>query len=149
MNISWNTKALDKMSVRELFEVLKLRQSVFIVEQKCAYPDIDDIDLVAMHLYGCDDSGEMIVYARLIKPDVSYPQASIGRVVVSPAARGRRLGQVLMQQALQEMARLYPGQTIKIGAQEHLEKFYTDLGFKRTSAMYLEDGIPHIHMLRS
>ncbi len=146
MNISWNIKTLDELTSQKLFEVLKLRQSVFVVEQECPYPDIDDVDQVAMHLCGYTDSDQLIAYARLIKPGVSYKQSSLGRVVVSPAARGQRLGKILMQQALQEMNRLYPEQTIKIGAQERLEKFYTGLGFKKTSEMYMEDGIPHIHM---
>jgi len=149
MNISWNTKALDELSTQELFSILQLRQDVFVVEQECPYPDIDETDQLAMHCYGLDQNRELIAYARLIKPGVSYPEASIGRVVVAPAARGLKLGKLLMLESLKEMARLYPQQTIKIGAQEHLEKFYTDLGFVRSSAMYIEDGIPHIHMIRS
>ena len=101
-----------------------------------------------MHLCGYDNKGCLVAYARLVKPGVSYPQATLGRVVVSPAARGLRLGETLMLKALEEMQRLHPGQTIKIGAQDHLEKFYNDLGFIRVSEMYLEDGIPHIHMTR-
>ncbi len=149
MKLIWHTKTFDELSTLALFNILKLRQSVFVVEQQCAYPDIDDTDAVAQHMCGYAESGELLAYARLIKPGVSYPQASIGRVVVCPSARGLRLGEVLMQQALIEMGRLYPNQVIKIGAQEHLEKFYTRLGFERSSAMYMEDGIPHIHMLRA
>lgn len=148
MTLFWKTKPFKALSTQALFDILKLRQSIFVVEQECPYPDIDDTDLVAMHLYGCNEAGELIAYARLIKPGVSYPQASIGRVAISPSARGLRLGETLMQAALQEMDRLYPGQAIKLGAQEHLEKFYSDLGFRRISAMYMEDGIAHIHMLR-
>jgi len=148
MKLSWTTKTLDELTIRELFDALKLRQSVFVVEQECPYPDIDDTDKVAMHLCGHNAEGELLAYARLIKPGVSYAQASIGRVLVSPAARGMRLGEALMLEALKEMSRLYPGQAIKLGAQERLEKFYTDLGFKRVSEMYIEDGIPHIHMTR-
>lgn len=146
MTLSWNTKPFANLTAQELFEILKLRQSVFVVEQACAYPDIDDTDLISDHLCGYNEAGVLVAYARLIKPGVSYTQSSIGRVVVSPSARGHRLGATLMRQALQEMSHLYPNQPIKIGAQEHLEKFYNDLGFSRASEMYLEDGIPHIHM---
>ena len=149
MKLIWTTKTLDELSTLALFDILKLRQSVFVVEQECAYPDIDDTDSAAQHLCGYNESGALLAYARLIKPGVSYPEASIGRVVISASARGLRLGEALMQQALLEMARLFPNQVIKIGAQEHLEKFYTSLGFERSSAMYIEDGIPHIHMLRA
>ncbi len=147
MKLNWNTSAFEQLDTRTLFEILKLRQSVFVVEQECAYPDIDDIDLEAMHLCGWNGS-QLLAYARLIRPGVSYPQASIGRVVVSPTARGSQLGRVLMIEALRQTDILYPTQAIKIGAQERLEKFYTDLGFERISEMYLEDGIPHIHMIR-
>ena len=148
MSISWKTKSFENLDTRELYQLLMLRQAVFVVEQQCAYPDLDASDLVAMHLCGLDDNGELIAYARLIEPGVSYAQASIGRVVVSPNARGQGLGPTLMNTALAEMATLYPGQAIKIGAQQHLEKFYNDLGFETISKMYLEDGIPHIYMLR-
>jgi ElaA protein len=149
MKLSWKTHSFESLETRQLFYLLALRQEVFVVEQECAYPDIDELDLLAMHLCGHNHNGELVAYARLIKPGLSYPQASIGRVVVSPRARGLKLGLSLMQVALLEMAKLYPHQAIKIGAQQHLEKFYNDLGFETISAMYLEDGIPHIHMMRS
>jgi len=149
MKINWQTLSFENLKTTELFELLMLRQAVFVVEQQCPYPDIDELDLVAMHLCGRNADGELIAYARLLKPGLSYQQASIGRVVVSPTARGLKLGQALMQAALLEMEKLYPDQAIKIGAQQHLEKFYNELGFKTISAMYLEDDIPHIHMLRS
>lgn len=147
MKLYWKIKAFTELSTQELFEILKLRQEIFVVEQECAYPDIDDTDLVSMHLSGHNENNELVAYARLIEPGVSYDQASIGRIVVSPAARGQRLGESLMHTALNEMEVLFPQKAIKIGAQQHLEKFYNDLGFKTISEMYLEDGIPHIHML--
>lgn len=149
MKISWQTHSFENLKTAELFELLLLRQTVFIVEQQCPYPDIDELDLVAMHFCGRNDDGQLIAYARLLKPGLSYQQASIGRVVVSPSARGLKLGRTLMQAALLEMEKLYPEQAIKIGAQQHLERFYNQLGFETISAMYLEDDIPHIHMLRS
>lgn len=149
MKINWQTHSFEDLKTTELFELLMLRQAVFVVEQQCPYPDIDELDLVSMHLCGHNESGELIAYARLLKPGLSYQQASIGRVVVSPIARGLNLGKTLMQTALLEVEKLYPGQAIKIGAQQHLEKFYNELGFETISDMYLEDDIPHIYMLRS
>lgn len=147
MKLSWSSKAFGDLNTEELFELLKLRQSVFVVEQECAYPDIDHIDRIAMHLCGWHDT-ELVAYARLVKPKATYSQASIGRVVVAPNARGQRLGRILMEEALRQTDRIFPNQPVKIGAQERLEKFYTGLGFIRTSEMYMEDGIPHIHMVR-
>lgn len=151
MKLHWKTSAFAELNTQELFEILKLRQAIFVVEQECAYPDIDDTDLVSMHLCGYDngynENSDLVAYARLIKPGVSYDQSSIGRIVVSPKARGQRLGETLMHKALGVMQELFPQEPIKIGAQQHLEKFYNDLGFKTISEMYLEDGIPHIHML--
>ena len=146
--LSWVTKSFNELNTTELFEILKLRQAVFVVEQECPYPDVDDTDLVSMHLSGYNDDKELLAYARLIKQNVSYREASIGRVVVSPDARGNKLGEQLMLQALAEMERLFPDQPIKIGAQQQLETFYNKLGFKTISDMYMEDGIAHIHMLR-
>ena len=147
MKLHWKTNTFAELSTQQLFEILRLRQEIFVVEQECAYPDIDDTDLVSTHLSGHNENNELIAYARLIQPGVSYDQASIGRIVVSPKARGQRLGETLMYKALDEMETLFPGKPIKIGAQQHLEKFYNDLGFKTISEMFLEDGIPHIHML--
>lgn len=147
MKIKWQTKNFEQLSTRELFDCLELRQSVFVVEQECPYPDIDAKDLKGWHLMGRAD-GEIIAYARLLNAGVSYPQASIGRVVVSQDARGLKLGRILMDQAIIETERLFPNLGIQIGAQERLHDFYVSLGFRQVSKMYLEDGIPHIDMIR-
>ena len=129
MKLHWKTNTFAELSTQQLFEILKLRQEIFVVEQECAYPDIDDTDLVSTHLSGHNENNELIAYARLIKPGVSYDQASIGRIVVSPKARGQRLGVILMHKALEEMESLFPQKPIKIGAQQHLEKFYNRFRF--------------------
>ncbi len=149
--INWQIKTFDELSNDELFEVLRLRQAVFVVEQECAYPDIDATDKVALHLLGYlagEPHAELAVYARLIKPGVTYEYASIGRVVVAPQARGKDYGRALMLRAITEVEQRYPHGPIKIGAQQHLETFYVSLGFERVSEMYLEDDIPHIDMMR-
>lgn len=145
MTITWQTKPFDELSIHELFDCLELRQTVFVVEQACPYPDIDAKDLNAWHLIGRMDH-RIIAYARLLEPGVSYPQASIGRVVIAHDARGLKLGRALMQQALNEMEQLFPEQDVQIGAQERLCHFYLSLNFKPVSDTYLEDGIPHIDM---
>lgn len=148
--LSWQLKTFDDFSTKELFDVLRLRQSVFVVEQECPYPDMDDVDLVALHLIGLlenDGNTEPVAYARIIKPGVSYEYASIGRVIVAPPLRGKDFGRILMQKAISETQINYPGGAIKIGAQERLEKFYRSLGFETISDIYIEDDIPHIEML--
>lgn len=147
MSIAWQTKSFDQLSTNELFEILKLRQAIFVVEQECAYPDIDDTDKVALHFFGYADE-HLAAYARLIKPGVTYDYASIGRVAIAPEFRGTGLGRTLMQASIAKMSELYPGEKLKIGAQQHLEAFYNSLGFVTVSETYLEDGIPHIDMLR-
>lgn len=145
--IDWQTKRFEQLTGGELFTILKLRQAIFVVEQECAYPDIDDTDKVALHFSGYIDE-QLTAYARLIKPGVTYEHASIGRIVVAPQFRGSGLGRTLMQAAIKKIEQVYPGQNQKIGAQQHLEAFYNSLGFKTISDMYMEDGIPHIDMLR-
>lgn len=148
MTIEWQTKTFEELSTKELFDCLELRQNVFVVEQNCPYPDIDVKDLKACHLIGRLDNN-VIAYARLLGPGVSYPDTSIGRIVISQEARGLKLGRVLMTQALNEMQRLFPDQNIQIGAQERLHDFYLSYEFKQVSDMYLEDDIPHIDMVLS
>lgn len=158
MKLSWHTKTFAQLNTQTLFDCLELRQRVFVVEQECAYPDIDAKDLEAWHLIGkvsAQDAssafpeGSIVAYARLLKAGVSYAEASIGRVVVTPDILGKALGRSLMLQALKEMQRLFPKQNIKIGAQFRLKDFYLSLGFSQVSEIYLEDNIPHIDMLKT
>jgi len=147
LDIEWQTRAFEQLTTHELFSILKLRQAIFVVEQECAYPDIDDIDKQALHFSGYIDE-QLAAYVRLIKPGISYDYASIGRVVVAPQYRGSGLGRTLMLAAIKKLEQEYPGEKQKIGAQQHLEPFYKSLGFTTVSEVYLEDGIPHIEMLR-
>ncbi len=142
----WQVKSFEQLSPVELFDYLKLRQAVFIVEQTCAYPDIDDTDKLAHHLLGYK-GGLLVACARLIPANVTYEHPSIGRIATHAQARGSGLGRQLMTHCVSTMHDLYPGQTIKIGAQQYLENFYQSFGFETTSDVYLEDGIPHIDMV--
>lgn len=149
--MQWRTLSFAELTTVQLYELLQLRVDVFVVEQNCPYPELDGKDCAAQtwHLLGVDVNGQLQAYARLLAPGISYEEVSIGRVLVRDSARGQGIANILMQQAISECQRLWPQQAIKIGAQQYLLAFYQQLGFEQVSEMYLEDGIPHIDMLRS
>jgi len=130
---------------RELFEIYKLRSAVFVVEQNCAYQDVDDKDILAHHLMLYDET-QLVGYCRILPPTVSYNQPSIGRVCVAQARRKNGTGKLLMKKAINETLELFDNQDIVIFAQYYLFKFYTDLGFKQEGKEYLEDDISHVQM---
>lgn len=138
-------KAFKELTTTELYDALQLRSAVFVIEQNCIYQDLDDKDRKGHHLLGYDN-GALVAYARLLGPGISYGEASIGRVVVSKEARGRKSGRELMIKAIEETFSAFNTNEIVISAQQYLEKFYTDLGFWTEGEMYLEDDIPHIKM---
>ena len=138
---------LDELSPRDLYALLKLRVDVFVVEQKCPYPELDGKDADALHLRILI-GGVLVAGARIRKPARSDPAARIGRVVVSPEHRGQRLGDRIMVEAISQCERLYPESPIKLSAQSHLSRFYGSFGFVPVSEEYLEDDIPHVDMQR-
>ncbi|MDI4633968.1 GNAT family N-acetyltransferase [Pelomonas sp. V22] len=141
--LHWSCSRLEALDARSLYAVLKLRSEVFVVEQQCVYLDPDGADLEAWHLLGRDEAGSLQAYARLLEGP------RIGRVVTAPGARGAGQGRALMQQAIAECERLWPGQAIELAAQAYLQRFYASFGFEPVSALYEEDGIPHIDMKRA
>ncbi len=145
MGIEWHIKSFEALSVHELYDILRLRSAIFVVEQNCVYLDIDGKDKVALHLFGTFD-GKIVAYSRLFKAGVSFDNASIGRVVVDANYRDKKWGQELMREAIAGIALHFGESQITIGAQLYLKKFYESLGFTQTSEMYLEDDIPHIEM---
>jgi ElaA protein len=147
MQLNWRLKAFDELSNYELYEVLKLRSKVFVVEQDCVFQDMDDKDKKCLHLLGFADSA-LVAYSRLVPAGVSYSEASIGRVVTDPDYRGKALGRELMQLSIEKAAEAFGKQTLRIGAQLYLKAFYESMGFVQHGDEYLEDGIPHIEMLR-
>ncbi|MBA6348755.1 MULTISPECIES: GNAT family N-acetyltransferase [unclassified Colwellia] len=150
MKVAWQVKHFKALNIDELYEILKLRIDVFVVEQTCFYADIDDIDRHedTVHLF-CYLEGKIAGYLRILAKGQSYRDyIAIGRVIVASHARGTGLGHQLMAEALTVCQQYFPDQQIKISAQEHLESFYGNHGFERVSAMYLEDDIPHIAMLK-
>ncbi|HFI0264125.1 TPA: GNAT family N-acetyltransferase [Streptococcus suis] len=146
--MQWEMKAFDQLSLQELYTILTLRMDVFVVEQACPYPEVDGKDPNCLHLLGTDE-GELVAYLRILPAGLSYDEVSIGRVVVKSSHRGKGLGRPMMEQAIDFITTVWEESQIKIGAQAHLEKFYSSLGFEPVSEVYLEDTIPHLDMLYS
>jgi len=138
---------MDELTSSELYAIMKLRSEVFVVEQNCVYLDADGKDGGAYHLCGWLNNELLVAYARLLAPGVSYTEASIGRVVTHQAYRKDGYGKTLMSKAIENTCTIFDTQTIKIGAQQYLTKFYNSLGFNVSSEPYLEDGIPHLEMI--
>ena len=130
-----------------LYDILALRQEVFVVEQTCYYLDADGKDQKALHVVGMQGE-KLVAYTRVLDRGVSYPDyASIGRVVTAPAVRGQGLGRPLMRESLRALYALYGEQPVKISAQAHLQDFYGSLGYRGVGEVYEEDGIPHRGMV--
>jgi ElaA protein len=149
--IEWQWLAFSDIPVADLYEVLYQRQQVFVLEQKCLYPDIDGYDQAAHHLmawHTVDGKRELAAYLRCIAPGVKYTEMSLGRVLTAPSARGSGIGRKLLEQGIARAEALHPGHRFRIGAQQYLEKFYASFGFNTVTAPYDEDGIMHIDMVR-
>jgi ElaA protein len=148
--IEWRALTFSQLSTTELFDIIKLRIDVFVVEQNCPYPELDYKDKLTstVHLAGYID-GEIALYTRLLDEGVSYEDCtSIGRVIVAGEWRKARLGDTLMQHSIDEIQQRFGQAPIQIGAQHHLLNFYQKHGFEQCSEVYDEDGIPHILMIR-
>ena len=146
--MTWILKAFEDLTPLELYKILQLRNEVFIVEQNCPYQDMDNKDLRAFHLMGMRND-TLLAYSRLLSPGISYSESSIGRVVSSPSVRKTGIGKELMEENIKRIRDLFHTDTIRIGAQQYLKKFYEYFGFFQEGASYLEDNIPHIIMLRN
>lgn len=147
--LDWTSRRFDALSLRELESIYMARQQVFVVEQACAYLDVDGCDEYAWHMAAWSCTHRMpMAYARLIDPGVKYAEPSMGRVLTTEPARGSGLGRHLVGRMIALAERLHPGQGLRIAAQSRLEKFYEAAGFVVVGEQYLEDGIPHIEMLR-
>lgn len=145
--LTFTLNTLDELSAFSLFYILKARCDVFVVEQNCAYPEIDDIDLVCWHLQGLD-SNQLACYARIIPPKHHATGfAAIGRVLTTKDYRGNAYGRALMQTAIDICQQNYPSQPIFIAAQTYLSEFYQSFGFIAQGDSYFEDGIEHINMI--
>lgn len=146
--IEWLCKHFDLLTPQELYAIVQLRNEVFVVEQNCVFQDADGKDPKCYHLIGM--AGNLLAaYARLVPAGAAYKNVSIGRIVTSPHYRNKGAGKDLLDTAIRECKVLFNEQTITIGAQLYLKKFYESFGFKQTSEVYDEDGIAHIEMLRT
>ncbi len=140
-------KTFSELSTRELYELLKLRSEVFVVEQDCVYLDIDGKDEKALHIIG-NLNGSIIAYTRVFKAGDYFKEISIGRVVVKDTARKGGYGKLIMQETIAAIYKRFGTQPILLSAQVYLLDFYKDLGFVPEGEEYLEDGIPHITMIK-
>ena len=150
--IEWQWRTFAELSNADLYTVLAARQQVFIMEQTCLFPDMDGLDADAQHLLGWVDVAgqrQLAAYLRVLAPGVKYEEASIGRVLTTPAARGTGAGRALLTEGTAGVDRLYPGHANRIGAQLYLEQFYQQFGYATITAPYEEDGIMHVDMLRA
>jgi ElaA protein len=151
IRIEWQVRRFDELASGQLYELLRLRVDVFVVEQACAYPELDGKDLLAdtRHLTGRAKDGRLAAYARILAPGVRFSDISFGRVVVAPLYRETGVGHLLVKQILAAAGRIWPGKGITISAQTYLTAFYQSHGFVPVSDPYLEDDIPHIDMARN
>lgn len=145
MLLTWKLYRFEELTAAELYEMLKLRVDVFVVEQNCPYPELDDLDQQSVHLAYRED-GKILAYARLVPGEIKYGVPSIGRVIVNPAARGRGLARELMNRSIDFIFTEWQPSEIRLQGQLYLKEFYQSFGFNPISDVYDEDGIPHLDM---
>ena len=138
-----HVKSFDELTVHELYEILKLRADVFIIEQQCIYPDIDDKDKHALHVF-LTENDEIVAYLRVLEKGIAFDEVGIGRVIAK--YRRLHLGTQVLQAGIQAAKDIYHADTILIEAQTYAKDLYEKQGFVQTSDEFLEDGIPHIQM---
>ena len=140
------TKTFSELDTEDLYQILRLRSEVFVVEQDCVYQDIDNKDQNAIHLY-YKENDQIVAYTRIFKAGDYYENPCIGRVLVSKKNRGNDLGKKIMIDSMEYIKQNIKGEKIELSAQKYLDKFYKDLGFYKIGEDYLEDGIPHQRMI--
>ena len=147
--IAWRLSSFAQLSTAELALIYRARQQVFAVEQQCAYLDADGYDELSHHLAAWSPGHAVpLAYARLVRPGGKYAEPSMGRVITTAPARGTGLGRELVRRLIEHSALVYPGHAIRISAQSRLARFYAEFGFVAVGGDYIEDGIPHLEMLR-
>ena len=140
-------KLFKELTTLELYYLLQLRSEVFVVEQDCVYQDIDGKDQKALHILGYKDE-KLVAYTRIFQPGDYFEEASIGRVLVKENQREYGFGYDIMNASIEAIKKHFKTSEIRISAQTYLKRFYNNLGFKEVGEEYLEDGIPHINMLK-
>jgi len=146
--MKWILKKFNNLTLDEFHDILHLRITVFVVEQNCPYPELDTKDKIAYHFFAKDAKNKIIAYTRIFKPGDYYTEAALGRVVVHQDFRNKKLGIQLIDKTILEIEKLFGKSAIKIGAQTYLKKFYSSFGFQQIEEEYIEDGIPHIYMIK-
>ena len=146
-DVTWRWLTFDQLTLHELYRVLELRQQVFVIEQQSLYLDVDGHDPLCVHGLG-EVGSDLVAYARIVPPGLTFNTPSIGRVLIAPKGRSTGLGRMLVSQAIAEAAQRFPGHHTKVGAQLHLQGFYESFGYVAFSESYDEDGIMHIDMIR-
>ncbi len=141
-------KRFSELLIQELYDLLQLRSEIFVVEQDCVYQDLDGKDQKALHILGYK-SGKIVAYTRVFKQGDYFKETSIGRVVVKENERQYKYGYAIMKASIEAIKKHYNTTEIKISAQTYLKRFYNNLEFKEVGEEYLEDGIPHINMIKS
>ncbi|SEA87368.1 ElaA protein [Thalassobacillus cyri] len=144
--MEWKQQAFQQLSNKKLYQILKLRVDIFVVEQECAYPEMDGHDEASTHLW-VEEDDEIIAYCRLVPAGDKYPYVSIGRVLVNRDYRSQGYAQQLMNKAIAAIKDQGEAKEIFLQGQEHLLHFYSSFGFKEISHVYMDDGIPHVDML--
>ena len=146
IEVEWKIKRFEELTTTELYEILRVRAEVFVVEQTCIYQDLDEKDKKAYHFY-CEENGKVKAYLRILDKEVSYPEISIGRVLTTEKNRRKGLAREMMEKAVDFICKDLGEKQIRISGQLYLQAFYESLGFQTVSEMYLEDDIPHVEML--
>lgn len=145
MHLTWKLYRFEELTAAELYEMLKLRVDIFVVEQNCPYPELDNLDQQSVHL-AYRENGKILAYARLVPGEIKYGVPSIGRVIVSPDARGRGLARELIRRSIDFIFTEWRPEEIRLQGQLYLKEFYQSFGFDPISDVYDEDGIPHLDM---
>lgn len=146
MNLTHRLKGFQELTNQELYEILKLRSEVFVVEQNCVFQDMDDKDQKCYHVMVYSDD-HLVAYSRLVPAGLSYEEVAIGRVITSAKARGKGLGKMVMELSIGYCRKVFGLGAIRIGAQTYALGFYSSLGFAAEGETYDEDGIEHIEMV--
>ena len=139
-------KEFTELTTEELYEILKLRAEVFVVEQNCPYQDLDDKDQSSYHLF-LEDNGQIIAVLRILPENIAYKEMAIGRLIVKKSYRGKGISRKMMVRAMKFITEDLGKEKIRLSGQAYLSDFYQSLGFEKVSEMYLEDGIEHFEFL--